>query len=275
MSWHAIRSADGSKWSYFAADGFLSGMVDDVDAVAVAVRRRAVDDQAAVLRIRNARRRVRAARQVDERLHGRLPRVADIEHVQALLPGLDLRVAARPAARRHVGARRGVPRTREDLPVDDDVALARRMPAVRVVDDLSWLRGIVDADDPEARERPLVRRPALEGDVRVGQRQAPGGRAGRESEEPHVVRLRVRRRRVGCEERWRSLRLQPKPHRGHLPREHTEIGLERVRRCSYRNRERDRQNGGDEPPGPHLPLLVVRRLPSASLARNLHFASVS
>ena len=88
MSWQAIRSAAALEVVVGRRRRVVERDLDDVDAVAGAVGRRAVDDQAVVLRVRHAGRGVRAARQVDERLDVGLRRVADVEDVQALLPGL-------------------------------------------------------------------------------------------------------------------------------------------------------------------------------------------
>ena len=208
MSWHAIRSADGSKWSICRRRRVLQRDVDHVDAVAVAVRRRAVDDQPVIGRIGNAGGGVRAAREIDERHHVRCRRVAEVEDVQALLAGLDNRVAAWPAAGRHAVRGRGIPRARQDLLVDDDVALPGGMPAIAVVDDLLRIRPVLDVDDPEAGERPLVRDAALEGDVRVGQRKASDGRSRGEALEAEVVgHLELRRRRC-LHDRLRRLRCE-------------------------------------------------------------------
>ena len=100
VSWHAIRSAAGSKWWYEAADRSPNGISMMSMPSHWAVRRRAVDDQAVVGRIGTAARGVRAARQVDELLDVRLLWVADVDDVQALFPGhadARVRTASRPA----------------------------------------------------------------------------------------------------------------------------------------------------------------------------------
>jgi hypothetical protein len=109
----------------------------------------AVHKQPVVLEVRDKRLGVGTTQEVDEPDHVGVERVADVDDVDSLLTRCHRHVTAVRAGR---GGRR-VPRPDHQVVPDDDVALValgiRGAGAVGPVDDLNWVRGRGDVDEPE------------------------------------------------------------------------------------------------------------------------------
>ena len=188
-----------SVWMNSASFGLLSGTSTMSMLSHAAARRGAVDEQSPVAHVRHAGRRVRAAGQVarsppDPGCPGSLTSKTCSPSKPPVPGGPPDGPDGTGSPSQVLGGRGGidvvrVPRANEDRAPDHDVALAGRMRAVAVVDQLPRATRVVDVDDPEARPRALIRAVAPERQVGV--------------ELPEVVRRATRRSEKPS---WRMLR---------------------------------------------------------------------